>query len=178
MTGVQTCALPICFATEVVRACRRATSPTFPIIFRFSQWKIPVYSARLAANPTELSDLLAPLAEAGTDIFHCSTRRFWEPEFEGSSLNLAGWTKKLTGRPVITVGSVGLDNDFINGLFQRERAGTSDLDTLLGMLERDEVDLVAIGRALLVDPEWATKLRNGRLTELLPYTAEALATLS
>ena len=95
-----------------------------------------------------------------------------------SSLNLAGWTKKLTGRPVITVGSVGLDNDFINGLFQRERAGTSDLDTLLGMLERDEVDLVAIGRALLVDPEWATKLRNGRLTELLPYTAEALATLS
>lgn len=30
-------------------------------------------------------------------------------------LNLAGWTKKPTGRPTITVGSVGLDGDFIRG---------------------------------------------------------------
>ena len=48
------------------------------------------------------------------DIFHCSTRRFWEPEFAGSDLNLAGWTKKLTGKPVITVGSVGLNASFID----------------------------------------------------------------
>ena len=32
--------------------------------------------------------------DAGVDIFHCSQRRFWEPEFEGSDLNFAGWAKK------------------------------------------------------------------------------------
>jgi len=26
---------------------------------------------------------------AGVDIFHCSQRRFWEPEFTGSDLNFA-----------------------------------------------------------------------------------------
>jgi 2,4-dienoyl-CoA reductase-like NADH-dependent reductase (Old Yellow Enzyme family) len=166
------------FAVEVVRACRRATPPGFPIVFRFSQWKIPAYDARLAETPAELAQLLEPLVEAGVDMFHCSTRRFWEHEFEGSPLNLAGWTRRLTGRPVITVGSVGLDNDFIAGLFQRERAATAGLDRLIEMLETGEVDLVAVGRALLVDPEWATKLHDGRLDALRPYTADALATLS
>ncbi len=46
----------------------------------------------------ELEAFLAPLTDAGVDIFDCSTRRFWEPEFEGSRLNLAGWTRKLTGK--------------------------------------------------------------------------------
>ncbi len=166
------------FAAEVTRACRRATRPDFPIVLRFSQWKIPVYDARLATSPQELEILLAPLVEAGVDIFHCSTRRFWEAEFDDSPLNLAGWTKKLTGKPVITVGSVGLDHDFIEGLFDRKPAETTGLDRLLDMLEREEVDLVAVGRALLVDSEWASKLFEGRLDALAPFTPDALATLS
>jgi 2,4-dienoyl-CoA reductase-like NADH-dependent reductase (Old Yellow Enzyme family) len=166
------------FAADVIRACRRATRPDFPIVLRFSQWKIPAFDARLVSTPGELAAFLEPLVEAGVDAFHCSTRRFWEPEFEGSRLNLAGWTKTLTGRPTITVGSVGLDNDFIAGLFQREKAGAADLGRLIEMLEQGEVDLVAVGRALLVDPEWASKLRDGRLDALLPYTPDALATLS
>ena len=59
----------------------------------------------------------------GVDAFHASTRRYWLPEFEGSDLNLAGWTKKLTGKPTITVGSVGLDGDFIRGVRGRGRRG-------------------------------------------------------
>ena len=166
------------FAADVVAACRRATGPGFPIVLRFSQWKIPVYDARLAETPEELERFLAPLVDAGVDAFHCSTRRFWEAEFDGSPLNLAGWTKRLTGRPVITVGSVGLNNDFIAGLFSRESAAPSGLERLVGMLERGEVDFVAVGRALLVDPAWAEKMRDGRLDEVMPFTPEALATLS
>ncbi len=166
------------FAADVIRACRLATRPDFPIVLRFSQWKIPAFDARLANSPSELQAFLDPLVEAGVDMFHCSTRRFWQVEFDGSPLNLAGWTRKLTGRPTITVGSIGLDNDFIAGLFQRERADAAGLDRLVEMLERGEVDLVAVGRALLVDPEWASKLHDGRLDALLPYTPEALATLS
>jgi 2,4-dienoyl-CoA reductase-like NADH-dependent reductase (Old Yellow Enzyme family) len=166
------------FAAEVVAACRRATGPNFPIVLRFSQWKIPVYDARLAETPEELERFLAPLVDAGVDAFHCSTRRFWEPEFDGSPLNLAGWTKRLSGRPVITVGSVGLNNDFIAGLFSKESAVPSGLDRLIAMIDRGEVDFVAVGRALLVDPAWAEKVREARMEELVPFTPEALATLS
>ena len=165
------------FAVEIVEAVRRATAPDFPIILRFSQWKQQDYTARLAATPQELERFLAPLSAAGVDIFHCSQRRFWEPEFDGSTLNLAGWTKKLTGKPSITVGSVALNGEFI-GSFRGESAQTTGIDELLERLANEEFDLVAVGRALLVDPNWAAKIRDGRFDALLPFEPAALATLS
>ncbi|MGW0912180.1 NADH:flavin oxidoreductase [Streptomyces sp. NPDC002784] len=165
------------FAAEIVAAVRAAVSPGFPVIFRYSQWKQDAYDARLAETPEELEAILAPLAAAGVDAFHASTRRYWLPEFEGSDLNLAGWTKKLTGRPAITVGSVGLNGDFLKA-FQGEGAETGSLDNLLDRLERDEFDLVAVGRALLQDPRWAQKVLAGRVSELAAYDPAALKTLS
>ncbi|MDC7335290.1 NADH:flavin oxidoreductase [Streptomyces lydicus] len=165
------------FAAEIVAAVRATVSPDFPVIFRYSQWKQEAYEARLAETPEELEAILSPLAAAGVDAFHASTRRYWVPEFEGSDLNLAGWTKKLTGKPVISVGSVGLDGDFLRA-FAGEGAAVGSLDNLLDRLERDEFDLVAVGRALLQDPEWAAKVLGNRIEELQPYDAAALKTLS
>ncbi|MBP1934958.1 NADH:flavin oxidoreductase [Ammoniphilus resinae] len=165
------------FAVEVIEACRRAVGPEFPLVFRFSQWKGSDYTAKLAKTPSELEQFLVPLVDAGVDIFHCSTRRFWEPEFEDSPLNLAGWTKKLTGKPTITVGSVGLDGEFLSSLTEGKGAGNAKIDSLIDRLERGEFDLVAVGRALLVDPSWARKIRDGRTDELIPFTSEALKTL-
>ena len=171
------------FAAEIVKACRAATAPDFPIALRFSQWKQQDYGARLATTPGELATFLAPLVDAGVDIFHCSNRRFWEPEFaqekEGSDMNLAGWTRKISGKPVITVGSIGLDTDFIETFATKGGAATDTnrLGTLAGMIERGEVDLVAVGRALISDPEWAEKLRAGKLVDAVPYTREVLGTL-
>ncbi|KUJ53680.1 1,2-oxophytodienoate reductase [Streptomyces sp. NRRL F-5122] len=165
------------FAAEIVAAVREAVSPHFPVVFRYSQWKQEAYDARLAQTPQELESILTPLAAAGVDVFHASTRRYWLPEFEGSDLNLAGWTKKLTGKQVITVGSVGLDGDFLRG-FQGEGAPVKGIDNLLDRLERDEFDLVAVGRALLQDPEWAAKVLTDRFDEVKPYDAAALKTLS
>ncbi|MFI6206886.1 NADH:flavin oxidoreductase [Streptomyces sp. NPDC051041] len=165
------------FAVEIVAAVREAVSPDFPVIFRYSQWKQEAYDARLADTPQELEAILAPLAAAGVDAFHASTRRYWLPEFDGSDLNLAGWTKKLTGRPAITVGSVGLDGgDFLKS-FQGEGARVGGLDGLLDRLEREEFDLVAVGRALLQDPRWAEKVLAGRFDELAPYDPASLRTL-
>lgn len=161
------------FAVEIVEACRREVGPDFPIIFRFSQWKMNDFDAKLVKTEKELEQFLQPLVEAGVDIFHCSTRRFWEPEFEGSDLNLAGWTKKLSGKPVISVGSVGLDGVFTSF----SAAGTASLDGLMGKLGQDEFDLVAIGRSLLMDPEWVRKVREGRADDLAPFDKEALQKL-
>ena len=164
------------FAVEVIQACRRAVGPDFPILLRYSQWKQQDYTARLAATPELLAGFLAPLTDAGVDVFHCSTRRFWEPEFEGSPMNLAGWTKKLSGKPVITVGSISLDNDMV-AAFRGQAAATTSIDKLIDMIARDEVDLAAVGRALLVDPEWAVKVRENRMQELRPFKPESLRSL-
>ncbi|GGX47026.1 NADH:flavin oxidoreductase [Streptomyces fructofermentans] len=165
------------FAAETVAAVRAAVSPEFPVVLRYSQWKQEVYGARLAESPQELEALLVPLAEAGVDAFHASTRRYWRPEFDGSDLNLAGWTKKLTGRPAITVGSVGLDGDFVKA-FQGEGAPLKGIDDLLDRLEAEEFDLVAVGRALLQDPQWAAKVLGERFDELSAYDPAALRSLS
>ncbi|MBP2478571.1 2,4-dienoyl-CoA reductase-like NADH-dependent reductase (Old Yellow Enzyme family) [Crossiella equi] len=165
------------FAADIIAAVRERVSPDFPVVLRFSQWKADNYDSRLAQSPQELESLLTPLVEAGVDAFHASTRRYWQPEFDGSDLNLAGWTKKLSGKPVITVGSVGLDREFGMDTFQGAGAGVASLDRLLERLSRDEFDLVAIGRALLADPEWADKVLTGRTSELVPFEAKALSTL-
>jgi 2,4-dienoyl-CoA reductase-like NADH-dependent reductase (Old Yellow Enzyme family) len=165
------------FGAEIVRACRRATGADFPIILRFSQWKVGHYDARLARDPGRLADFLAPLVDAGVDVFHCSTRRFWQPEFAGSGLNLAGWTKKLTGRPTITVGSVGLkDSDFLTYL-DGAGAEPDTVDAVAERLGRQEFDLVAVGRALIADPAWPVKIRAGHHHELVGFEAGMLETL-
>jgi 2,4-dienoyl-CoA reductase-like NADH-dependent reductase (Old Yellow Enzyme family) len=101
-------------------------------------------------------------------VFHASTRRYWQPEFDDSDLNLAGWVKKITGRAVITVGSVGLDMDAISTLAGQTPSATG-IDQLLERLERDEFDLVTIGRAVLADPAWAAKVRTVRSNEITPF---------
>jgi 2,4-dienoyl-CoA reductase-like NADH-dependent reductase (Old Yellow Enzyme family) len=169
------------FAIEIIEAVRDAVGPDFPVILRWSQWKQQDFTARLAETPEALEAFLTPLSEAGVDIFHCSTRRFWEPEFDGSSLNLAGWTRKITGKPTITVGSVGLNHDFIptsdadDAVFSE--AEPASIDELLRRLAADEFDLVAVGRALIANPEWPKMVRNNRSGELRGFEKEMLASL-
>lgn len=165
------------FGAAIVKAIREAVGPDFVIIQRLSQWKQQDFNVRIAPTPDELSAWLTPLSDAAVDIFHCSQRRFWEPEFDGSPLNFAGWAKKLTGKPSITVGSVGLSGEFVAGM-RGEASKPASLDNLLERLDRGEFDLVAVGRALLVDPNWAEKVRDGRQSELMDYTTDALRTLA
>lgn len=164
------------FAVEVIKAVRAAVGADFTIIIRLSQWKQQDYTSRLAFTPQEMEAWLLPMKEAGVDIFHCSQRRFWEPEFEGSDLNFAGWAKKLTGQPTITVGSVGLKGDFISA-FKGEGTEKSDLTELIRRLERQDFDLVAVGRALLSDPEWVKKVKEGRTAELADFSPASMGVL-
>src|SRR5690606_13075327 len=151
------------FAGEVIAAMRAAVGPDYPILLRVSQWKQQDYAARLAPTPAEMEQWLGPLVAAGVDILHCSQRRFWEPEFpeiDGEQgLNFAGWAKQLTGAPTISVGSVGLSGDFF-GAFRGQSSERSSLDGLVERMERGEFDLIAVGRALLADPQWARKVRD------------------
>jgi len=166
------------FALEVVRAVRARVSADFPVVFRFSQWKLGDYNARIADTPEELAQVLKPLADAGVDFFHASSRRIWQPAFEGSEESLAAWTKKVTGKPVIAVGSVGLEKEFRVGHFTREESPDTgiqiDVQRLSEGVAHSKFDLVAVGRALLADPQWTNKLKAGRVSELVSFDARAL----
>jgi len=164
------------FGVEVIKEVRRRVGEDFAIIIRLSQFKPSAYDYKLAANPAEMEAWLNPLVDAGVDILHCSQRRFWEPEFEGSDLNFAGWAKKITGKATITVGSVGLSGDFF-GAFAAESSQPSSLDELTRRLDRGDFDLVAVGRPILADPNWTKKIKAGQTEELKGFSKEALAEL-
>jgi len=115
----------------------------------------------------------------GVAIFHASTRRFWLPEFSGSELTLAGWTKKITGKPVIAVSSIGIDKPFSLDIFSEAILSQPNAVALVERkLESGEFDLVAVGRAILADPSWPYKIKHGQLDEIIPFSSDSLATLS
>lgn len=166
------------FAADVVRACRDRLDPGMPIVMRVSNWKMVDFDARLADTPQELEELLAPLVEAGVDLFDCSQRRFWEPAFPDiDDRNLAGWVKAVTGVPTCTIGSIGLDSDFFVSLAEGKESGTDlkSLEDLMRRFDRGDFDLVAVGRAMIAEPDWPKMVRDGQLDQLKPFTPKALA---
>jgi 2,4-dienoyl-CoA reductase-like NADH-dependent reductase (Old Yellow Enzyme family) len=165
------------FAAEVVAEIRGRVGKAFPVVLRFSQFKIEDYDARLANTAEELDQFLSPLADAGVDVFHASARRFWDAAFTGSSLTLAGWTKKLTGRSTIAVGSVSLGTDMMTSFGTDDPSGMNGIDSLLDCMERGEFDMIAVGRALISNPEWPRIVQSGESDRLQPFQRAALATL-
>lgn len=165
------------FAAEVVAEIRRRIGRGVPIVMRISQWKTVDYNARIASNPAELEALLSPMAEAGVDLFDCSQRRFWEPVFAGSDLNWAGWVKKATGRPTMTIGSVGLDCDMQASLGEGRRAESdlARLDELARRFDRGDFDLVGVGRAMIAEPDWANFVREGQFERLKPFSPSVIS---
>ncbi len=159
----------------MVRAVRAEIGDR-PILFRFSQFKMQDYLARLAETPDELAALLGPVADAGVDLFDASQRHFDQPAFPGSPLNLAGWARKLTGVASMTVGGIGMaaPRDPL-GVERPMEAGDNLALAALGV-ERGDYDCVAIGRALLNDAEFVERLRSGK--PLLPFDRGNLGRLA
>ena len=171
------------FAAEIVAACRAAAGPDMPISFRFSQFKMTDYAARLAHSPQELEALIRPLVDAGVDLFDCSLRRFWRAEFDGSPMNLAGWIKQLGGRPTIAGGGIGLAKTAMeygqDGIYGTvAETSLAHLDDIREKIERGEFDLIALGRSILGDAAWAAKVRDGAHDTLQPYRPEVLIGLN
>lgn len=165
------------FAAEVVAECKRQLDPGMPVILRTSMWKMVDFHAKIAETPQELEELLAPAVDAGVDLFDCSQRRFWEPTYEGSDLNLAGWVKKVTGVPTMTVGSIGLDRDLIASLGDMEVANCNlaSLDQLMERFDRGDFDLIGVGRSMITEPDWPKIVRDGALHRLKPFSVNTLA---
>ena len=166
------------FAQEIIQTIRNDLGDDFLVVLRWSQWKMQSLDAKLVENPDELRAFLQPLAQAGVDIFHCSTRRFWDPVFPNSELTLAGWTRKVSGLPTIAVGSVGMNQDFLGGSMTENSLTQENILTMLAQrIQNMEFDLVAVGRALIADPAWPEKVRTGNTIAITPFNRTSLRVL-
>ena len=160
------------FPAEIVAAVRAAVGPEFVISFRFSQWKEADFEAKVAATPDDLKTMLSMLRSSGVDLFHASARRFWNAEWPGSTLSLAGWTRSLTDAPVIAVGSVGLDVDVMESFSGKEARATGEagLRELQRRFAEGEFDLISVGRSQIGDPDWVRKVEEGRLSDIRTFS--------
>lgn len=158
------------FAFELVKAISAEVGPDFPILFRISQWKLQDYEAKLAETPEELGVIVEALAAAGVDIFDVNTRVFSVPAFAGSDMGLAGWVRKLSGKPTMTVGGIGFDKELAASFAQPTHV-IDNLDEVVRRFGGGEFDLVALGRALLMDPAWVLKAQAGMPFEPFDITA-------
>lgn len=164
------------FGAEIVAAVRAEIGDA-PIMFRFSQHKQQDYDARLGHTPEELGALLKPLAASGVDLFDASGRHFDRPAFDGSPLSLAGWARRLTGKPTVAIGGIGLGNtlgDTLSG--HGETAPHDNLNTVRAAIARGEFDLAGVGRAILNDPQWPHRVKTGQ--PALPFDRANLRRLA
>ncbi|MBI2907903.1 MAG: FAD-dependent oxidoreductase [Chloroflexi bacterium] len=140
------------FACEIIERTRRKVGRDFPIIFRMN-------GSDYLEGGTTIEDALRQasiLANAGADALHisASAKETTPWQFlchffpDGAITHLAEAVKKVVKVPVITVGKIG--------------------DPLLAeqVLQEGEADFVAMGRALLADPDLPNKARDGRLDEI------------
>ena len=69
------------------------------------------------------------------DDSHCSQRRILEAEFPDvhgvDGLNFAGWVKKLSGLPTISVGSVGSSSAFTGAFLGEGSAALANCATTM-----------------------------------------------
>ncbi len=143
------------FPIEVLQSIRQNVGDDWPIILRISGDEF-VQGGR---NIRETQYIAPILVEAGVDAFHVSAGAM--PQFSwrimpptgtplGINVPLAAAVKKVVDVPVMTVGRI------------------NDPRIAENILQKDEADLVVMGRALIVDPELPNKSAEGRFEDIAP----------
>lgn len=136
------------FSCEVLSRTRRKVGQDFPILFRYNGCDF--FEGGITLDE---ATLFAPLfVEAGADALDISAgnqegRQWRDLTYlfpDGAIVHTSESIKKVVKVPVITVGKIG------------------DLDLAESIISQGKADFVAIGRALLADPELPNKSREGR----------------
>ena len=156
------------FPIEALNSIKDGAGKDFPVIYRFG---LKHYIKGLHAGALKDEDFkeagrdieegieMAKLLEkAGFDALEvdagCYDSWYWAhpPIYQphGCMADMAERVKKVVDLPVLTVGRLGIP----------ELAET--------ILEEKRADMVVLGRALLSDPHWVKKVREGRVEDIRP----------
>ncbi|MGQ9681661.1 MAG: oxidoreductase [Anaerolineae bacterium] len=143
------------FAVNIVRKVRRAVGEGYPVFFRLSADEYVPGGITLS----EAKLIAAYLQEAGVDALSVSAGNYASPGLiiiptmdldPGLFVPLAAGVKQAVSLPVIAVGRLH--------------------DPMLAaqVIAEGSADLVALGRALLTDPDWVRKAERGDIDDIRP----------
>lgn len=180
------------FPSLVIKAMREAINDeNVPIILRTSQWSVGNYDARNYRTPKELEFALKIFVTAGINAIHISTRRVTDAGFpeHHPTRTLAGWAsyflkeKKSLGEEGAKVLVIGVGGVCVSRTFARDEFGFGvpleefklvDPAPALALIEKGEMDLLAIGRAAIADADICGKILSGNWDKILPYNPECM----
>lgn len=142
------------FPLEIIQGIRKELGPDFPLLFRFSAEEF-IEGGR---NLEESKRVAKMLEDAGVDALHVSAGTYdsitsmIEPMSypQAWKIHLAEAIKKVVKIPVIGVGVI------------------RSPEVAEAILKDGKVDFLALGRALLADPYWPEKAREGREKQITP----------
>jgi 2,4-dienoyl-CoA reductase-like NADH-dependent reductase (Old Yellow Enzyme family) len=151
------------FALEVVRAARERLGKSYPILFRFNAVE-KVEGGQTREDALVVSRLLADAGVDALDVsliaqsswkevedqrFLVASSAFSKKQLAGANVALTAEVKEAAGLPVIAVGKLG----------EGDLAGESVRDL--------PIDIVAIGRQMIADPDAAGKILAGKSSEIV-----------
>ena len=142
------------FPLEIIEAIKRGAGADFPIIFRFGLTHY-LEGGREVDEGLEIAHRLEAAGVAALDITAgCYETFYWvalpTTQPPGCLVNLAEMARKVVNIPVMAVGKLGYPE-----LAER-------------VLQEGKADFIILGRALLADPEWPNKVKEGRLEDIRP----------
>lgn len=145
------------FSLELIGATRAMVGPEFPLIYKFT----PDHYLPGGRQLDEGLEIARRLERAGVDALHVNGGCYevWNRvipsmyEAPACQIPLAEAVKRVVTLPVIAHGKLG------NPAVAEQ------------VIAEGKADFVALGRPLLADPEWAQKVKEGRLEDIRPCIA-------
>ncbi len=151
-------------ALKIVKKIRKNLGPNYPVFFRINA------EEKIDKGQTFEDTLIIGklLANEGVDVFDVSLiayggwKKIEDKEYlagssalakdkpSGANIALTAAFKKEVKHPVIVVGKFGVGNAAVQAV------------------ENEQIDMVAIGRQMICDPESAKKILNGTDNEIIP----------
>lgn len=129
---------------EVAQACREAAGEDFLVGIRISQGKVNDYTHKWAGREKEAEIIFSALGNSGIDFIHVTEYHADQPAFADGGSTLAALAKKYGGLPVV-----------VNGNLSAPEQGE-------GMLQRNEADIITLGKIALANKDWVNKVAEGK----------------
>ncbi len=144
------------FAREIIAGIREKVGDSFPIIFRISA------EEKVEGGLTlEQTRQMVPYLAKGLTALHVSAGCYPSMEWvvqpylqpRGCLVELARAVREVTDLPILTVGRI------------------NDAQLANSILDEGAADFVSIGRALIADPDFPNKAREGNFSQIRPCLA-------
>ncbi|ELY65442.1 oxidoreductase [Natronococcus jeotgali] len=135
---------------EVVEAVRAATPERFVVGVRLSQSKVNDPDYRWPGGEGDAEAIFGAVSDAGADYLHVTEENVAAPAFEGGTATLSELADRYGDAPVIANG------------------GLEEPDAARRVLESG-ADLLTLGTGALANPDWPTRVAEGRSLEAFDF---------